>query len=454
MSYFYEDGVGTEIDEKSAFKYAKQAADQGNAVEQYRVSYCYKNGIGTEIDEKSAFKYAKQAAERCNAIAQNYVGFFYENGIGTKKDEKLAFEHYKQAADQGLALAQHNVGCCYAYGKGTEKNDKLAFEYFKKAADQRHALAQNDVGNCYAEGRGTEKDEKLAFENYGKAADQGDAVAQCNVGSCYAEGKGTKKDEKLAFEYIRKAAGQGDVVAQKYVGHCYENGIGTTKDYFAAITWLSKAGDENAQAQLRKFYYPELISEKESDLLDQEAKKIVGQTINYPQALALNISDVRHGLFFSSQYLGVSSLGFVVCSYLCLLPMQDFHADMLVMAGKLALSAELMAYTKPWISLSRSHKSRAKSLLEESKSLVIDRNCVKRLSQMLDFQIRQFNGEAKIELPPDIEKKSKKPEHWQAMKDRTQDRLYVICRLYNPFFQTSQSVDVAAGSAKPPQLKI
>jgi hypothetical protein len=163
----------------------EEAAAQGDADAQARLSSLYFTGSGVKQDFVEAFFWAKKAAGHNNARAQNILGLMYEDGNGVTKDLTAAVAWYRKSAEQGFALAYYNLGKMYQNGYGVSKDTKKADEWYQgaqklflDAAAQNNALAQAMLGEMYAGGRGTTKDDKKAVEWYRKAADQGYANAQ------------------------------------------------------------------------------------------------------------------------------------------------------------------------------------------------------------------------------------------------------------------------------------
>ena len=61
----------------------------------------YRNGIGTEKNEKLAFKWIKLSAKGGNDLAQNTLGHLFEDAIGTEQNIKKAMYWYKLSAQKG-----------------------------------------------------------------------------------------------------------------------------------------------------------------------------------------------------------------------------------------------------------------------------------------------------------------------------------------------------------------
>ena len=102
-------------DEKEAFKYYKNSADNGFARAQVEVSKCYSLGLGVKADEKEAVKYLQMAVEQGDLMAKYILGIMYYRGLDIEKNVDKAIELLGQAAREGHRGAQ--VACeeikCY-----------------------------------------------------------------------------------------------------------------------------------------------------------------------------------------------------------------------------------------------------------------------------------------------------------------------------------------------------
>lgn len=245
-------------DYAEAYKWFKQAADQGNAKGQNGLGILYERGHGITKDITEAIKWYKLSAEQGYASAQNNLGLKYQNGIGVEKDYNEAFKWYLKSAEQGYDIAQNNLGYCYEVGKGVSQDYTKSLKWYKKSADQGYSTAQCNVGLMYANGRGVEKDYAEAAKWYLKSGEQGYARAQDNLGSLYRDGKGVAKDYNEALKWYRKAAEQNYATGQANLGYMYEYGYGVDKDYAEALKWYRKSAEQNnswSQNKLGDMYY-------------------------------------------------------------------------------------------------------------------------------------------------------------------------------------------------------
>lgn len=155
-------------DPTSTFGWVKKAADLDCLTAIASLPYYYNNGIGTNIDRDLAFKYAMQAADRLHPQGFRHLSDCYYFGWGTPKDIKRAItcaikgyvpheedhqqyeeriglmfmeaESYKGALEwfekAATPLANYNIGWIYGSGALGSADAKKARQYLEKAARQ------------------------------------------------------------------------------------------------------------------------------------------------------------------------------------------------------------------------------------------------------------------------------------------------------------------------------
>nr|CAG8471587.1 12261_t:CDS:2 [Entrophospora candida] len=134
IGYFNENGYGTEVNKKLAFKYLKYSSDKGCLCARSSLGYCYLNSIGVKKNETAGFRLFNEAANKGNIKAKVNLGYCYENGVGTTKDLVKAFQLYQEAAENGNIYGQYNLAFYHENGYGTAKNIDLAIKWYSKAA--------------------------------------------------------------------------------------------------------------------------------------------------------------------------------------------------------------------------------------------------------------------------------------------------------------------------------
>jgi len=235
------------------FESIKRAAEQGNALAQFRLGWMYANGRGVARNDAEAVKWLKKSVEQGNAYAQNELGAMYISGRGVAQNDAEAVKWFAKSAEQGYAGAQRNLGWMYANGRGVTQNDAEAMKWYAKAAEQGDAVAQDNLGRMYSSGRGVAQNDAEAVKWYVKSAEQGNAGAQNELGFMYSNGRGVAQNDAEAAKWFVKSAEQGYALAQRNLGWAYANGRGVPKNDAEAVKWYTKAaeqGDKDAQGAL------------------------------------------------------------------------------------------------------------------------------------------------------------------------------------------------------------
>lgn len=250
LGLLYYNGSDIQKDLEQAELWMNKAAGGGSSDAQLFLGYSFEFGDFGKTDSEQAFFWYKTAAESKNVEAMVCVGNCYMTGTGTQIDTKKAVEAFQNAALHNNPIAQAHMGDFFYFGQyGMPQNYQTAFEWYEKSASQGDAEAQFKLGCCYQEGLGTEKNEEKAVEFYFLSAQQGFVDAQFNLANCYLEGNGTEQSEKNAFDWYLRAAEQGHVASQFNVGlYSYHGGIGIEQNYFESEKWY-KIAAENGSAK-------------------------------------------------------------------------------------------------------------------------------------------------------------------------------------------------------------
>ncbi|UZO01302.1 uncharacterized protein OCT59_012403 [Rhizophagus irregularis] len=249
LGYYYNEGIGTEINKSKAFELYSIAAEKGIKA-QYNLAILYQYGEGINKDEKKAFELIENLAAENDLDAQLQLGYYYYEGIGTEINKSKAFELSKVAAEKGNTDAQFILGTLYQIGEGVAKNEKKAFELIKDLAETDYSDAQFQLGYYYNEGIGIKRDLKNSFYWHQKAAENGNKTAQYDIGESYELGIGTDKDLIKAFYFYAKSAENGDICAKFQLGYCYINGIGTEINKVKGFELYNEAAGTNIQINL------------------------------------------------------------------------------------------------------------------------------------------------------------------------------------------------------------
>ncbi len=87
-------------DPATALKIWRPAAEQGDAVSQFRVGQIYEMGLNGTPDYQSAALWYRKAADQGNRTAAFNLAVLYEKGLGVTRDNAAALALYRKA--QGL----------------------------------------------------------------------------------------------------------------------------------------------------------------------------------------------------------------------------------------------------------------------------------------------------------------------------------------------------------------
>ena len=227
----YENGWGTERDEKLAAQYYKKAADAGLAEAQIRYGVCCEEGKGVPQDLDQAERYYTLAGEQGSDDALERLDGLMKKRSGSPDPAPAAVPAAPKAPVSAALEAQYEK----AYALYQKRQYAEALRLFKPGAEQGHAGSQYYVGLCFYFGRGVSKDAFTAANWYRKAADQGNLSAIYNLGCCYRDGIGVARDYAEAAKLFRRAAEQGHASAQCSLGLLYEKGNGVAKDLAEAV---------------------------------------------------------------------------------------------------------------------------------------------------------------------------------------------------------------------------
>ena len=136
LSNLYLHGIGVNKNEAKAFELVKQGAEIEDDGVNCLVSlgYYYECGIGTNIDLKQAFIcYKKSAKSGSSGVALYNLGLCYLYGKGTRKNSIKAIEQLVKATNVGYADAFLRMYYIYKQGEIRKKDLDLAAFWLKGA---------------------------------------------------------------------------------------------------------------------------------------------------------------------------------------------------------------------------------------------------------------------------------------------------------------------------------
>lgn len=266
----------------------EKSAKSGNARAQFSLANMYHNGIGVKADEKLAFYWYIQVAEQGFASAQFNVANGYYHGIGTTQNLAQALTWYEKAAEQDFVAAQYNLAVMYRRGEGTDIDNEAAFRWYERAAQLGYGLAQLTLAKLYEKGVGVEQSDTLAQTWYLRAANQLDPEAQFHLAEFYQQ----RSSYAQAVFYYRKAAEQDYILAQFALAMNFLDGKGVIKDEEKAQSLLltaAKAGHAQAQFQLGKLLYSQEFTIEAKQWLTKASE----QSVDLATALLLDLETLE-----------------------------------------------------------------------------------------------------------------------------------------------------------------
>jgi TPR repeat protein len=319
----YDEGIGTPVDTKTAMKYYKQLAKQGDYRSAFRLGELSSNSKQAVkwFDEAASLAQGKDAdyvrkaeiakrAHNGDSQAMIEMGKMYLHGEGDHNFSFTAESWFKKAAEAGnpegfYALAEQHESKNWAYEK---------LDWYKHAAALGHTKSMMAIGDMYFTGQYIPQDSAEAVRWFRKAAEGGDPIGQNRLAECYDKGNGVPKDYSEAVKWYRKAAEQGyepslfslssrllfqdevknyqegakwtRVLANKgnqygqyIMGVCYQFGMGVDKDYTKAVQWYKKSSNQGvAEASSQLAYLYEKGYGVKKDL--EEAKRLYKKAID------------------------------------------------------------------------------------------------------------------------------------------------------------------------------
>ena len=156
-----------------------QLATQGNPTAQTVIGIrAQGNTEGSAANPAEAFKWLSRAAQQGQAVAQYRLGTLYERGQGVAANAATAASWYEKAAAQGNRLAMYNLAVAMANKSLGRQNMPEAARWFSKAASLGLVDAAFNLAVLYERGDGVPQSLLDAYKWYMIAAAAGDKGAQ------------------------------------------------------------------------------------------------------------------------------------------------------------------------------------------------------------------------------------------------------------------------------------
>lgn len=153
IGWYYERGIGTEVNRKAAFNHYKAAYEIGDKRAIESLGRCYARGIGTAFDFKKAADLLGQAKEMGSYSADRELYRIYENKrrhmirslystamrLYYNKKFEAAREMLETCMKLGVPDATYAIGCLYEFGITTAPDRKIALRFYKKAYSEGYS---------------------------------------------------------------------------------------------------------------------------------------------------------------------------------------------------------------------------------------------------------------------------------------------------------------------------
>ena len=272
-AYMIENGIGTSIDEESAYKFYKKSLKEFElSIEErpddfllYRIGTMYLNGKGCKENITTAIDYLEQAVKGGNDMAACTLAMVYiKNNIDEPEKINKAYELLHNSADNNNnATAQFNLGKLYLENIETEKQ---GVNYLILSAEQDNQFAQYTLGSYFFKNEETKED---GIYYLTKSAEQDNPFAQYKFGKYYLDDTDQKE---LGIDYLSKSAKQNNQFAQYKLGAYYLD----QGDTQIGIDYLSASAEQEnqfAQYKLGSYYLDQGDIEKGTDYLLASAKQ-------------------------------------------------------------------------------------------------------------------------------------------------------------------------------------
>jgi len=124
----------------------REAAEKGNASDQYHFGRCYENSLSLRLnpngpvtlvvpqDYAEAIKWYRKAAEKNFFMAQAELGRMLYAGLGSPQNYQEAFRWFRNAAEQDSIMGQFGLGVMYEFGEIVVQDKVEAYKWYSLAA--------------------------------------------------------------------------------------------------------------------------------------------------------------------------------------------------------------------------------------------------------------------------------------------------------------------------------
>lgn len=206
------------------------------------LSHCFDNGFGTKINKKAAFKIDEQFSKQNHPIALCSLANEYFDGNIVPADHKRANELYQIAISpqqQSFYLPHAMWGLRLRDGDGIEKNKTQSLHFLNLADQQGCCLATVILTRYYLEtlnqlldgaaANPAQAEVKQAKEHvyfYAERADKlGSVLGKYFLAICYFKGWGINQDQQRYLELLNQCVTMGYAAATQSAATNYQYGL-------------------------------------------------------------------------------------------------------------------------------------------------------------------------------------------------------------------------------------
>lgn len=241
LHYFYQNGIGTQVDIKQSQNWLKKSADLNHPVAQYLLGIKYLTGNGVEKKPEEAARLIKKAASKDFPSAQAQLASLYRTGAGGfEVDYKKAFEFAVKADEKNEPDGSVELGVLHEWGLGVPKNSKKAQALFIKASAQGYSEALGFLALSYA--RNNEYKKSLNIANEGDK--KGDILSKSVLAGIYYSGFGVEKNFDKAKLLATESANKDNAMGQYILGEIIFQSRKSENYKAEAVKWWTKAAEQ------------------------------------------------------------------------------------------------------------------------------------------------------------------------------------------------------------------
>ena len=207
---------------QKAFMYAQRFFYMPNADGLRKLGFFYERGIGTEINIEKAKECYSKAFELGDVISSYNLALIYLREENVEKCiYYLSIGKYYEYIPSIKKLAE-----LYFKGEKIEKNLSIAIELFKILLEKVEIIYLDYIGRAYYQ----LEDYYLAFEYFKKGSEVPLLESIYHLAICYSKGKGTGVDVAKAVALYKLGSEKGHPGCIHNLAIHYKKGIGVEKD--------------------------------------------------------------------------------------------------------------------------------------------------------------------------------------------------------------------------------